>query len=87
MNRDDIQNKIKSDDYEILSGEIKAFNKTLIRKNDEYHSTIEAEKYFNSINLLEEKLNMKELTSIPHMFPGLGDTGNFYRAGFRIKYN
>jgi biopolymer transport protein ExbB/TolQ len=77
MNRNDTQNKIKADNYGILSGKIKAFNKILIRKNEEYHSTIEAEKYFNSINLLDEKLNMKELTSIPHMFPGLGILGTF----------
>ena len=69
--------KIVSNNYKKIGKEVEAFNGTLLLKEGKYYSTIDVERYFNSVNLLEEKINMKMITSTPQLFPGIGILGTF----------
>ncbi len=69
--------KLESNNYSEIKGEVNAFNETLMFKGEKHYSTIGVERYFNSITLLEEKLNMRVIHNVPQIFPGLGILGTF----------
>lgn len=85
IEKEEVSRKLQSSKYTEIKGELNAFNETLILKEGKYYSTIEIEKYFNSVTMLEEKLNMKEILNIPSIFPGMGILGTFIGLAFGLN--
>ena len=77
IGEDEITRKLESINYNEIKGEVNAFNEALMHKREKHYSTIEVERYFNSVTLLEEKLNMRIINNIPQIFPGIGILGTF----------
>lgn len=72
------ENLIESNKYKILSENWRAFKNSLLIKNDkEIYQTMDAEIYFNSMNLMKEKMNSKLLNYFPQLLVGLGMLGTF----------
>lgn len=69
---------IESSKYKRLSENWRAFKNSLFIKNDkEIYQTMDAEIYFNSMNLMKEKMNSKLLNYFPQLLVGLGMLGTF----------
>ena len=85
IEEEQVPRKLQSSKYTEIKGELNAFNETLILKDGKFYSTIEIEKYFNSVTMLEEKLNMKEIINIPSIFPGMGILGTFIGLAFGLN--
>lgn len=69
---------LERSNYKILSENWRAFKNSLfIKNNSEIYQTIDAEVYFNSVNLMKEKMNFKLLNYFPQLLVGLGMLGTF----------
>jgi len=77
--------KLESINYDKIKGEVNAFNETLMPKGEKHYSTIGVERYFNSVTLLEEKLNMRIINNIPQIFPGVGILGTFLGLALGLR--
>ncbi|MHA5067705.1 anti-phage ZorAB system protein ZorA [Cetobacterium somerae] len=72
------ENFLEKSNYKILSENWRAFKNSLFIKNSsEIYQTIDAEVYFNSVNLMKEKMNFKLLNYFPQLLVGLGMLGTF----------
>ncbi len=72
------ENFLEKSNYKILSENWRAFKNSLFIKNSsEIYQTIDAEVYFNSANLMKEKMNFKLLNYFPQLLVGLGMLGTF----------
>lgn len=72
------ENFLDKKKYRFLSENWRSFRNTLFIKNNHSIYQIEdAEIYFNSVNLMKEKMNFKLLNYIPQLLLGIGMIGTF----------
>ena len=80
-----IDRVIKIENYKKIKAEVKAYNESLIDKNEKKHSTLESSDFFNNITLLEDKINYKFWINLPQLFPGIGILGTFMGLAFGLS--